>query len=427
MNHPDYARAARHITEKAVKDTLMEMVDIASPTGFEGELAKYIVERLQKAGCVAYLQEVSENRPNAVGMWQGSGEGLNLLFTGHMDTSYDGDETYLKGEGFKSKAIYRDGWIWGLGANNMKSGLASALVALEAIAREKIKLKGDVLYGGVVGETEKAAIDEFKGPKVSGYGVGSRHLVLHGVTADYAVLCEPTDLRLCTANMGAIWAKITVGGTVSHASRSHMPGVVNAVKEMIVLEGKIEKWAAEYQAAHEFLGEHPNVTIAAMRGGLPWRLARNPTECSLYLDIRTIPGQTLEGVKRSLRKVLREFAAERSKPEPTLEFFVNDPPTAISEDDLITRIMGESYKRVTAKEPKNIIRRPGADSTHFNRYDVTCITYGPGGRTHPEAKKALDAEGEHASVENLYIAAQVYLDTTLSVCSREAPTDKRPR
>jgi acetylornithine deacetylase/succinyl-diaminopimelate desuccinylase-like protein len=424
MTHPDYARAARHITEDAVKDTLMAMVDIASPTGGEGALAKYIVQRLKQAGCVAYLQDVSEDRPNSVGIWQGAGDGLNLLFTGHMDTSYDGDEANLHGEGFKPKAIYRDGWIWGLGANNMKSGLASALVAIEAIAREGIRLKGDILYGGVVGETEKAAIDEFKGPRVSGYGVGSRHLVLHGVTADYAILCEPTDLRLCTANMGAIWAKLTVTGTISHASRSHMPGVVNAIKEMVVLEGMIEAWAAQYQAAHQYLGEHPNVTIGAIRGGLPWRLARNPTDCSLYLDIRTVPGQTLEGVKRSLRKVLIEFARERSKPEPTLEFFVNDPPTAISEDDLIARIMGESYKRVTGKEPKNIIRRPGADSTHFNRYDVTCITYGPGGRSHPQAKRSLDAEGEHASVENLHIAARVYLDTALAVCSRPAPAGR---
>ena len=163
MAHPDYARAVRHITAEAVTKTLMEMVDIASPTGREGELANYIVARLAGAGFHAHLQEVSEGRPNAVGVRPGTGEGINLLFTGHMDTSYDGDEDYLKGEGFKARAVLRDGWIWGLGANNMKSGLASALVALEAIAREGIPLKGDLLYGGVVGETEKAAVDEFRG------------------------------------------------------------------------------------------------------------------------------------------------------------------------------------------------------------------------------------------------------------------------
>ena len=421
MTHPDYQRAARHITEKSVRETLMEMVDIASPTGRERALAEYIVARLGKAGFHAYLQDVSDGRPNAVGVRRGSGDGVNLLFTGHMDTSYDGDESYLHGEGFKAKAVYRDGWIWGLGANNMKSGLASALIAVEAIHREGIELKGDILYGGVVGETEKAAVDEFRGSSTSGYGVGTRHMVLHGISADYAILCEPTNLRVCTANMGVIWAKITVAGTVSHAANARHPSVVNAIQEMHALQAALQKWIEAYEAAHVYLGEHPNVTIAAIRGGMPWRLARNPFECSLYLDIRTVPGQTAEEVKRSLRGLLRDFANERGKPEPSLEIFVNDPPTAIGEDTPITRVMCEAHRRVTGKDSPFIIRRTGADSTHLNRYDVTCITYGPGGRTHPDAKALMHAVGEHAHVDNLLTAAKVYLDAALTLCSRSAP------
>jgi len=423
MTHPDYSQAARHVTAEAVTRTLMEMVDIASPTGREGELAKYIVARLAQAGFDAHLQEVSEGRPNAVGVRPGTGEGINLLFTGHMDTSYDGDEDYLKGEGFKAKAVLRDGWIWGLGANNMKSGLASALVALEAICREDIQLKGDLLYGGVVGETEKAAVDEFKGGSVAGYGVGTRHMILHGITGDYSILCEPTNLKVCTANMGALWAKITVGGTVSHAALSRDPSVVNAIREMHALQTALERWIAAYEKSHVYMDEHPNVTVAAIRGGMPWRLARNPFECSLYLDIRTVPGQTVEEVKRSLRRVLRDFAASRGRSEPTLEFFVNDPPTVIGEDEVITQVVRASHRRVTGNDAQIIIRRPGADSTHLNRYDVPCICYGPGGRTHPDAKGLMHAVGEHVPVENLVIAAKVYLDAALDICNR-APAKK---
>lgn len=421
MAHPDYARAVRHITAEAVTKTLMEMVDIASPTGREGELANYIVARLAGAGFHAHLQEVSEGRPNAVGVRPGTGEGVNLLFTGHMDTSYDGDEDYLKGEGFKARAVLRDGWIWGLGANNMKSGLASALVALEAISREGIPLKGDLLYGGVVGETEKAAVDEFRGGSVAGYGVGTRHMILHGITGDYSILCEPTNLKVCTANMGALWAKITVCGTVSHAALSRDPSVVNAIREMHALQSALEDWIRDYEKDHLYMGEHPNVTVAAIRGGMPWRLARNPFECSLYLDIRTVPGQTAEQVKRSLRRVLHDFAVSRRQPDPVLEFFVNDPPTVIGEDELIAQAVRASHRRVTGGDAQLIIRRPGADSTHLNRYDVPCICYGPGGRTHPDAKGLMHAVGEHVPVENLVIAAQVYLDTALDICNREAP------
>lgn len=417
MTHPDYSRAVRHITADAVKATLMEMVDIPSPTGREGALAEYIVARLSKAGFHAQLQEISDGRPNAVGVRRGAGDGLNLLFTGHMDTSYDGDEDYLQGEGFKPRAVYRDGWIWGLGANNMKSGLASALVAMEAVAAEGLELRGDLLYGGVAGETEKAAIDEFKGPSTAGYGVGTRHMVLHGISADYAVLCEPTNLRVCTANMGVLWVKITVAGTVSHAANSRHPSVINAIAEMHSLQSRIDAWISQYEAAHVYLGEHPNVTVSAIRGGMPWRLARNPFECSLYLDIRTIPGQTAEQVKRSLRAVLRAHAADRGCPEPSLQVFVNDPPTLIGEDELIARATCEAHERVTGNPFSYIIRRTGADSTHLNRYDVPCITYGPGGRTHPDAKALMHAVGEHAHVDNLLTAAKVYLDIALTVCN----------
>ena len=50
------------------------------------------------------LPLVDEDRPNAVGHLRGRGDGLNLLFTGHMDTSYSGDEEHLAGDGFKPKA-----------------------------------------------------------------------------------------------------------------------------------------------------------------------------------------------------------------------------------------------------------------------------------------------------------------------------------
>ena len=124
MNAEDCAKAARHVTAEAVRQTLIDMVDIRSPTGSEAAMADYIVGRLRAAGIEASHQFVEDGRPNAIGHLPGRGDGRNLLFTGHMDTSYSGDEPHLVGEGFRPKGIFRDGWIWGLGASNMKSGLA---------------------------------------------------------------------------------------------------------------------------------------------------------------------------------------------------------------------------------------------------------------------------------------------------------------
>ena len=245
MTHPDFARAAAHITVENVRDLLVDLVNISSPTGKEIGVAHYLVERMGKSGMTTDLPLVDEGRPNAVGHLRGRGDGLNLLFTGHMDTSYSGDEEHLAGDGFKPKAIFRDGWVWGLGANNMKSGLASALIAIEAIVKAGIKLDGDISFGAVVGEIEKTAIEEFQGVEYSGYGVGTRHLVTHGVTADFALLAEPTGMRIATGIMGCIWLRITVGGTVAHSALANKPGVINAIAVMHDLQNDIAKWARE--------------------------------------------------------------------------------------------------------------------------------------------------------------------------------------
>ena len=373
MIHPDFAKAAVHISAEAVRDILVDLVDIASPTGREASLAHYLVARMRKSGLETDLPLVEAGRPNAVGHLHGRGEGLNLLFTGHMDTSYSGEEEHLFGEGFKPKAIVRDGWVWGLGANNMKSGLACAVIAIEAIVKAGVRLDGDISFGAVVGEIEKTTIEEFQGAEYSGYGVGSRHLVTHGVTADFALLAEPTGLRIARANMGCIWLRITVGGTVAHSALAHRPGIVNAIAVVHELQTDIAQWVKEYQAAHEFMGEHPNVTVAAICGGAPWRLSRNPYDCSLYLDIRTVPGQTVEGVKRGLRRFLRNFALKNGQPEPEMHVYVTDPPTVLNEDLPVLQALATAQKAISGESPAAIIRRPGADFVHLTAYGVPCV------------------------------------------------------
>jgi acetylornithine deacetylase len=366
---------------------------------------------------------VDEDRPNAVGHRRGLGKGLNLLFTGHMDTSYSGQEKHLVGEGFQPKAIHRDGWVWGLGANNMKSGLASVLVAIEAIEKAGIELAGDISFGGVVGEIEKTAIEEFQGVEYSGYGIGTRHLVTHGTTADFALLAEPTGMRIATANMGCIWIRVSVGGTVAHSAMANRPNVINAIAVMHELQSEIARWANDYSAAHSYMGEHPNVTVAAIRGGAPWRLSRNPYECSLYLDIRTVPGQTVDGVKRELRGVLRAFGKRKGIPEPALHVYVSDPPNVLDENLPIVQALGAAQQDVTGARPPSFIRRPGADAVHLTAYGVPCVCFGPGGRLHPDASNAssMHAFGEHVLVEDCVTAARIYLALALDLCSRKAP------
>jgi hypothetical protein len=112
MPHPDFAKAATHVTAHHVRDLLVDLVNIPSTTGQENGVAHYLVDRMRKSGMDTDLPLVDADRPNAVGHRRGRGDGLNLLFTGHMDTSYSGQEEHLVGEGFQPKAIHRDGWVY---------------------------------------------------------------------------------------------------------------------------------------------------------------------------------------------------------------------------------------------------------------------------------------------------------------------------
>ena len=422
MQHPAFAKAAAYITADRVRDVLIDLVNIPSPTGMESGVAHYLVDRMRNVGLDTDLQLVDKDRPNAVGHRRGRGNGYNLLFTGHMDTSYSGEEKHLVGDGFKPKATYRDGWIWGLGANNMKSGLAAVLIAVEAIAKEGIRLEGDISLGAVVGEIEKIATEEFQGLEYSGYGIGTRHLVTHGITADFALLAEPTGLRISIANMGCVWLRVTVKGTIAHSALANRPNVVNAINLMHDLQNDIALWAGEYEAAHAYMGEHPNITVAAISGGAPWRLSRNPHECSLYLDIRTVPGQTTDGVKRELRRVLRAFAERTGTPEPALYVYVSDPPVALDESLPVIQALGDAQNSISGSKTDPIIRRPGADAVHLTAYGVPCVAFGPGGRVHPEARSgSMHAIGEHVLIDDCVTAAKIYLATALDLCSRKAP------
>jgi acetylornithine deacetylase/succinyl-diaminopimelate desuccinylase-like protein len=420
MSSVNRQQAAATITPELVRQTLMDMIDIRSPTGHEAGMADYVVDRLRRAGLDATRQLVEDERPNAVAHLPGRGDGLNLLFTGHMDTSYSGDEEHLSGEGFRPKGVFRDGWIWGLGANNMKSGLAGLVVAVEAIAKSGLVLHGDITLGAVVGEIEKAPAEEFQGRDYSGYGIGTKHLVSHGVTADYALLAEPTAMRICTANMGCLWARITLGGTVAHSALTNKPGTINAINLARLLCDDIDAWAKRFQDANVYLDEHANVTLACIRGGAPWRLSRNPHECSVYLDIRTVPGQTTDQVKRELRAVLRGFADRHGIKEPLLHFSVTDPPLIIDQNLPVVTALGEAQRTVMGQQTATFLRRPGSDAVHLSRYDVPCVQFGPGGRMHPDAKGSMHAVGDHVLLDDVVLASRIYFETALNLC--ELPT-----
>ena len=402
-------------------NTTMELVDIPSPTGSEEEAARYMNDKYIEVGLEGDLQKISEGRYNAVGSLNGSGGGYSLMFNGHLDTSYSGEEPELTQPGYKNKAILDGDLIIGNGAFNMKSADVSYLTAVKAIIDAGIEVKGDIVCAAGAGEIEKNRIDQYQDSLYDGYGVGSRYLISHGYMTDFCILGEPTGMQLAPWHGGTIWFKVTTRGTMGHTCYGDF--TESAIEKMERVQSEIRKWITGYRERNVFLNERPHVNVAALEGVWPYRCARSPIECKLYVDVRMVPGQRVQDVQNEFKQMISELNESSDDINAKVEVYSSHPPSGIPVDSLPSRAMIDSHKAIMGEEPNLIIKTSYLDGAHMNRYGVQTITYGPAG-----VVKDIDATsgygwnadlGEHISITTLYEATKIYALAALDICTRE--------
>src|SRR4051812_1653893 len=75
------------INEEELVDLAIVMGNIKAPSGYEQPMADFILDWLRTNGFpTAYQQEVSEGRPNTIGILGGTGGGKSLIFNSHVDS-----------------------------------------------------------------------------------------------------------------------------------------------------------------------------------------------------------------------------------------------------------------------------------------------------------------------------------------------------
>ena len=79
-----------HIDRDELAQLGCDLTSIPSPTGQEKAIGEFILNWFQTNGLKAVRQDVEFDRPNAVGIVKGDGNGLSLGFNGHTDTSFTG-------------------------------------------------------------------------------------------------------------------------------------------------------------------------------------------------------------------------------------------------------------------------------------------------------------------------------------------------
>jgi acetylornithine deacetylase len=411
---PELAEAIlSHVREDEIIKMACDVIEIPSPTGEEFEMGNYMKSALEGVGLHVTRQEVEPGRANIVGLWEGHSNGKTLMFNGHMDTSNSGRENYLTGLGYKTKAVLRNGYIYGLGIYNMKGALVCYTQALHALRRAGVKLRGNVMIAAVVGEIEKTQwSDEFVGREYRGYGVGTHYMVNHGVVPDMCILGEPTDMQMVTGHYGSLWVRLAMHGLYVHTAFSQNRQRDTSVRRMQDVLAAINEWTPTWEASTCYGGHKGIVNVGCVRAGQPWRASRTPEHAEICMDLRVPPTLSLQEARRRAKEFF--LSLERRFPTYGLEFetYVSVPGAEISEDHELVKTIEATHTKVMGTPPVRSTVQWCSDASVMTRFGIETLNYGP-------SSGERDAEGEKVAIQTLTQITRIYALAAAEICGAQ--------
>ena len=312
---------------------LREIVDIPSPTGEEGTLARWVAQRLTPT-----VPEVSVVGNAVVAVRPRRGAPRIDLY-GHLDT--------VPAQG-NLPARVEDGRLHGLGASDMKAGLA-VMVAL---------MEDDEVASGPY-EIAAVFYDKEEGPAHENGLEDVLDATPFLADAALAVVMEPTDNEIQLGCQGALNATVRFTGRSAHSSRPWF-GENAVTKAGVWLAAMHAREPVEVEVAGLTFRETFSVTTA--HGGI----ARNVIPASFEVNVnhRFPPDRALEEAEWRLREVCSAadevVIVDRAAPAPIPE---GNP--------YLDRLIEVSGATVTGKQAWTDVARLASRG-------VPALNYGPG-------------------------------------------------
>ncbi|MBN1249702.1 MAG: YgeY family selenium metabolism-linked hydrolase [Anaerolineae bacterium] len=368
---------------------LNRLVETPSLSGQEGDVAALIMDEMQALG---YDQVWMDEHGNVLGRI-GTAGGPLLMFDSHMDTVEVSEPDAWTSDPYI--ATVRDGRLYGLGACDMKSGLAATVYGAALLARRRRKLAGSVLVACV-------------GLEEPSEGTCTRALFEHDqICPDWVVIAEPSNLQVVRAQRGHLEMSVTVRGKSAHSSAPELGS--NAIYAAARLIFGLEILAGQLMT-DPFLG--PGVLAVTEIKSFGASLNAIPHRCEMFLDRRLTVGETealallevqrviaREGVAADVHVIEHDVVTHTGR---RLRARRASLPWALDERHPLVQAMIEAAR--SAGMRPTITRwhfaTEGAYTAAVAR--VPTVGFGPGD---PEI---VHCPNEHVELRQVYAAAQAY-------------------
>lgn len=397
-------------------DFLAGLVKRPSTLGHEALVQRFAAERLRSMGLEVDVFEPDPaelarrpgyspvewsyaGRPDVATRWPGAGGGRSLVLNGHLDVVPATPEHHWSHDPWGAEIA--GGRMWGRGAADMKAGVAAMVYAVRAIREAGIALRGDLSLETVIEE--------------EGTGNGCLASRARGYGGHAALIPEPFGHRALEAQVGVMWARVTVRGQGAHAERADQAQnavvmaarLVGAVK---ALEEEVNR--AEPPAAFRSLPHPLNYNVGVMRGG-DWA-STVPEECVFEVRVAAYPGEDLLAVEGRFRAAIAAAAEEDqwlAEHPPEVAFYAFRAEGCVVErSEPVLAVLGSAHQEVLGDELSFFSFTGTTDARFFNLYEGTPATcYGPlGGNLH--------APDEWVDIESVRATTKVYALTVLHWC-----------
>lgn len=362
--------------EEEVLQLTSKLVSIESTNKgtFEGAVGEFIQTWL-KANTHAEVttQEFLPSRFNVLATYKGQVAHPNLLYVCHMDTVPIGDGWTCD----PFQTTIRDGRMYGRGTNDMKSGLAAAMIAFRDITNEfydkNILPRYDFIF--IASGDEEDVM------------VGADRLCTSGVaTHDSLVLdMEPSlmfggkgivDSTVALfGHKGKTWFEITTEGKTAHGSLPDRG--IDAVAAMAEIISEIRQAITKYP--EDPVMGRPTVCFGRIQGGVNTNMV--PDKCSLWIDMRLAPPLSVESSKQLVADAIVTGTGRVPGSKGSFNCFAERPFVLINEHSTLLAELDKASRQVFGKPCKPVVFNGYTDSGVIAGRcgNGECMSFGPSG------------------------------------------------